>query len=195
MPRCCFPLKPSMSERPKSRRRDAQALNWKFSAIQDATIFAAPHRGPGSGHHRGFKLFLRLRAWLMTGRVTAEVLNKARQNRELNPMRPCVLRTACRSFRRCRWSRRYGPLSECSTPCRSPGSCMSMTSLGLDAPIGSMPRRNIAANPRTLPTWKCNWETWAHGMVVTSAFCRPGSVSHHKCVSGLRYQRPGCTRC
>jgi len=67
----------------------AQALNRKFSAIQDAVIFAVPPPPvQGLGTTGGFKLFVQDRAahgYDELARVTAEVLSKARQQRELNP--------------------------------------------------------------------------------------------------------------
>ena len=65
------------------------ALNKKFSTIQDATIFAVPPPPvQGLGNTGGFKLFLQDRGahgYDELARVTAEVLNKVRQNHELNP--------------------------------------------------------------------------------------------------------------
>ena len=67
----------------------AGALNRKFSAIEDAVIFAVPPPPvQGLGTTGGFKLYLQDRAahgYDELARVTAEVLNKARQQRELNP--------------------------------------------------------------------------------------------------------------
>jgi multidrug efflux pump len=67
----------------------AGALTRKFSTIQDAVIFAVPPPPvQGLGTTGGFKLFLQDRAahgYDELARVTAEVLNKARQQRELNP--------------------------------------------------------------------------------------------------------------
>ena len=64
-------------------------LNKKFSSIQDAVIFAVPPPPvQGLGTTGGFKLFLQDRGahgYDELARVTAEVLNKARQQRELNP--------------------------------------------------------------------------------------------------------------
>src|SRR5580700_9026188 len=86
-----FPLK-SFDERTTknlSAGAIAQALNRKFSAIQDAVIFAVPPPPvQGLGTTGGFKLFLQDRAahgYDELARVTGEVLNKARQQRELNP--------------------------------------------------------------------------------------------------------------
>jgi multidrug efflux pump len=86
-----FPLK-SFDERTTknlSAGAIAQALNGKFSTIQDAVIFAVPPPPvQGLGTTGGFKLFLQDRAahgYDELARVTGEVLNKARQQRELNP--------------------------------------------------------------------------------------------------------------
>jgi hydrophobe/amphiphile efflux-1 (HAE1) family protein len=86
-----FPLK-SFDERTTknlSAGAIAQALNRKFSAIQDAVIFAVPPPPvQGLGTTGGFKLFLQDRAahgYDELARVTSEVLSKARQQRELNP--------------------------------------------------------------------------------------------------------------
>jgi hydrophobe/amphiphile efflux-1 (HAE1) family protein len=86
-----FPLK-SFDERTTkdlSAGAIAQALNKKFSTIQDATIFAVPPPPvQGLGTTGGFKLFVQDRAahgYDELARVTNEVLNKARQQRELNP--------------------------------------------------------------------------------------------------------------
>ena len=86
-----FPLK-SFDERTTknlSAGAIAQALNKKFSTIQDAVIFAVPPPPvQGLGTTGGFKLFLQDRAahgYDELARVTGEVLNKARQQRELNP--------------------------------------------------------------------------------------------------------------
>jgi hydrophobe/amphiphile efflux-1 (HAE1) family protein len=86
-----FPLK-SFEERTTkdlSAAAIAQALNGKFSTIQDATIFAvSPPPVQGLGNTGGFKLFLQDRGahgYDELARVTNEVLNKARQQRELNP--------------------------------------------------------------------------------------------------------------
>ena len=71
------------------RPRSPRALNRKFSAIQDAVIFAVPPPPvQGLGTTGGFKLFLQDRAahgYDELARVTAEVLSKARQQHELNP--------------------------------------------------------------------------------------------------------------
>jgi hydrophobe/amphiphile efflux-1 (HAE1) family protein len=86
-----FPLK-SFDERKTpdlSAGAIAGALNKKFSAIQDATIFAVPPPPvQGLGNTGGFKLFLQDRGahgYDELARVTGEVLNKARQTKELNP--------------------------------------------------------------------------------------------------------------
>jgi hydrophobe/amphiphile efflux-1 (HAE1) family protein len=67
----------------------AQQLNKKFGAIQDAVIFAVPPPPvQGLGNTGGFKLFLQDRGahgYDELARVTNEVLNKARQDHELNP--------------------------------------------------------------------------------------------------------------
>ncbi len=86
-----FPLKSFDERKTKdlSAGAIAQALNKKFSAIQDAVIFAVPPPPvQGLGTTGGFKLFLQDRAahgYDELARVTGEVLNKARQQRELNP--------------------------------------------------------------------------------------------------------------
>jgi multidrug efflux pump len=86
-----FPLK-SFEERTTKELSAAgivQALNKKFSTIQDATIFAvSPPPVQGLGNTGGFKLFLQDRGahgYDELARVTGEVLNKARQQKELNP--------------------------------------------------------------------------------------------------------------
>jgi len=65
------------------------ALNKKFGSIRDATIFAVPPPPvQGLGNTGGFKLFIQDRGahgYDELARVTGEVLNKARQQRELNP--------------------------------------------------------------------------------------------------------------
>jgi len=86
-----FPLKPFDERKTKalSAGAIAGALNKKFSSIQDAVIFAVPPPPvQGLGSTGGFKLFLQDRGahgYDELARVTAEVLNKARQQRELNP--------------------------------------------------------------------------------------------------------------
>jgi hydrophobe/amphiphile efflux-1 (HAE1) family protein len=86
-----FPLKSFDERKTKnlSAGAIAQALNRKFSAIQDAVIFAVPPPPvQGLGTTGGFKLFLQDRAahgYDELARVTVEVLSKARQQRELNP--------------------------------------------------------------------------------------------------------------
>jgi multidrug efflux pump len=86
-----FPLKPFDERTTKnlSAAAIAGALNQKFSAIQDAVIFAVPPPPvQGLGSTGGFKLYLQDRGahgYDELARVTAEVLNKARQQHELNP--------------------------------------------------------------------------------------------------------------
>jgi hydrophobe/amphiphile efflux-1 (HAE1) family protein len=86
-----FPLKSFEERKTKnlSAGAIAQALNRKFSTIQDAVIFAVPPPPvQGLGTTGGFKLYLQDRGahgYDELARVTAEVLNKARQQRELNP--------------------------------------------------------------------------------------------------------------
>ncbi len=86
-----FPLTPFDERTTKSLSAGAIAeeLNKKFSSIQDAVIFAVPPPPvQGLGNTGGFKLFLQDRAahgYDELARVTAEVLNKSRQQRELNP--------------------------------------------------------------------------------------------------------------
>jgi hydrophobe/amphiphile efflux-1 (HAE1) family protein len=88
---CFFPLKPFEQRTTKnlSAAAIAGALNKKFSAIRGAVIFAVPPPPvQGLGTTGGFKLYLQDRAahgYDELARVTAEVLNKARQQRELNP--------------------------------------------------------------------------------------------------------------
>ena len=88
---CFFPLKPFDERKTKdlSAAAIAGALNKKFGAIQDAVIFAVPPPPvQGFGNTGGFKLFLQDRAahgYDELARVTAEVLNNARQQHELNP--------------------------------------------------------------------------------------------------------------
>src|SRR3984957_20399355 len=64
-------------------------LNKKFSTIRDATIFAVPPPPvQGLGTTGGFKLYIQDRSahgYDELARVTNEVLNKARQQHELNP--------------------------------------------------------------------------------------------------------------
>jgi len=86
-----FPLK-SFEERTSpnlSAGAIAGALNKQFGAIQDAVIFAVPPPPvQGLGNTGGFKLFIQDRGahgYDELARVTAEVLDKARQQRELNP--------------------------------------------------------------------------------------------------------------
>ena len=86
-----FPLKPFDERKTKnlSAGAIAAALSKKFGAIQDAVIFAVPPPPvQGLGTTGGFKLFLQDRGahgYDELARVTGEVLNKARQQRELNP--------------------------------------------------------------------------------------------------------------
>jgi hydrophobe/amphiphile efflux-1 (HAE1) family protein len=86
-----FPLKSFEERKTKelSAGAIAQALNKKFSTIQDGVIFAVPPPPvQGLGTTGGFKLYLQDRAahgYDELARVTNEVLNKARQQRELNP--------------------------------------------------------------------------------------------------------------
>jgi hydrophobe/amphiphile efflux-1 (HAE1) family protein len=67
----------------------ARTLNQKFSAVRDAVIFAVPPPPvQGLGSTGGFKLYVQDRAahgYDELARVTAEVLNKARQQHELDP--------------------------------------------------------------------------------------------------------------
>jgi multidrug efflux pump len=86
-----FPLKSFDERKTKdlSAGAIAQVLNKKFSTIQDAVIFAVPPPPvQGLGTTGGFKLFLQDRAahgYDELARVTSEVLNKARSERQLNP--------------------------------------------------------------------------------------------------------------
>ncbi|MGC2459855.1 MAG: multidrug efflux RND transporter permease subunit [Steroidobacteraceae bacterium] len=88
---CFFPLK-AFDER-KSQNLSAAAiagaLNKKFSTIKGAVIFAVPPPPvQGLGTTGGFKLYIQDRAahgYDELARVTAEVLDKARQQHELNP--------------------------------------------------------------------------------------------------------------
>src|SRR5260221_391076 len=86
-----FPLKPFDERTTKdlSAGAIAGALNRKFSSIQDAVIFAVPPPPvQGLGTTGGFKLYIQDRGahgYDELARVTAEVLNKARQQHELNP--------------------------------------------------------------------------------------------------------------
>jgi hydrophobe/amphiphile efflux-1 (HAE1) family protein len=88
---CFFPLKSFDERKTKelSAAGIAAALNKKFSAIQDAVIFAVPPPPvQGLGNTGGFKLFLQDRGahgYDELARVTSEVLDKARQQHELNP--------------------------------------------------------------------------------------------------------------
>jgi hydrophobe/amphiphile efflux-1 (HAE1) family protein len=88
---CFFPLKPFDERKSKdlSIGAIAGALNKKFSAIQDAVIFAVPPPPvQGLGNTGGFKLFIQDRAahgYDELARVTNEVMSKARQTPELNP--------------------------------------------------------------------------------------------------------------
>src|SRR6266581_2811242 len=86
-----FPLKPFDERTTKSLSAGAiaQELSKKFSTIQDAVIFAVPPPPvQGLGTTGGFKLYVQDRGahgYDELARVTAEVLNKARQQHELNP--------------------------------------------------------------------------------------------------------------
>ena len=86
-----FPLKPFDERTTKelSAGAVAGALNRKFGAIQDAVIFAVPPPPvQGLGTTGGFKLYIQDRSahgYDELARVTNEVLNKARQQHELNP--------------------------------------------------------------------------------------------------------------
>ncbi len=86
-----FPLKSFDERKTKdlSAAAIAQSLNQKFSSIQDATIFAVPPPPvQGLGTTGGFKLFLQDRAahgYDELARVSGEVLNRARQDHQLNP--------------------------------------------------------------------------------------------------------------
>jgi hydrophobe/amphiphile efflux-1 (HAE1) family protein len=86
-----FPLKPFGERTTKdlSAGAIAGALNRKFSTIQDAVIFAVPPPPvQGLGTTGGFKLYIQDRSahgYDELARVTGEVLNKARQQHELNP--------------------------------------------------------------------------------------------------------------
>jgi hydrophobe/amphiphile efflux-1 (HAE1) family protein len=88
---CFFPLKSFDERKTKdlSATAIAAALNRQFSAIQDAVIFAVPPPPvQGLGNTGGFKLYLQDRGahgYDELARVTSEVLNEARQQRELNP--------------------------------------------------------------------------------------------------------------
>jgi hydrophobe/amphiphile efflux-1 (HAE1) family protein len=88
---CFFPLTPfdQRTSKDLSAPAIAAALNKKFSAIQDAVIFAVPPPPvQGLGNTGGFKLFIQDRAahgYDELARVTNEVMSKARQTRELNP--------------------------------------------------------------------------------------------------------------
>src|SRR6202140_402165 len=86
-----FPLKPFDERTSKnlSAGAIAGAPHREFSAHQEAVIFAVPPPPvQGLGTTGGFKLFLQDRGahgYDELARVTGEVLNKARQQRELNP--------------------------------------------------------------------------------------------------------------
>jgi hydrophobe/amphiphile efflux-1 (HAE1) family protein len=88
---CFFPLKPFGERKTKdlSAGAIAAALNKKFSTIRGAVIFAVPPPPvQGLGTTGGFKLYIQDRSahgYDELARVTAEVLDKARQQRELNP--------------------------------------------------------------------------------------------------------------
>jgi multidrug efflux pump len=86
-----FPLKAFDERKSKdlSAGAIAGALNKQFGAIQDAVIFAVPPPPvQGLGNTGGFKLFIQDRGahgYDELSRVTSEVLDKARQQHELNP--------------------------------------------------------------------------------------------------------------
>ena len=86
-----FPLAPFEERTTKALSAGAivATLNKKFSSIRDATIFAVPPPPvQGLGNTGGFKLFIQDRGahgYDELARVTGEVLNKARQQPELNP--------------------------------------------------------------------------------------------------------------
>jgi hydrophobe/amphiphile efflux-1 (HAE1) family protein len=86
-----FPLKPFGERTTKALSAGAivATLNRKFSAIRDATIFAVPPPPvQGLGTTGGFKLYIQDRGahgYDELARVTAEVLNNARKQRELDP--------------------------------------------------------------------------------------------------------------
>jgi hydrophobe/amphiphile efflux-1 (HAE1) family protein len=86
-----FPLLPFEERTTKALSAGAivATLNKKFSSIRDATIFAVPPPPvQGLGNTGGFKLFIQDRAahgYDELARVTGEVINKARQQPELNP--------------------------------------------------------------------------------------------------------------
>src|SRR5271154_2080093 len=86
-----FPLKSFDERKTKnlSAAAIAQTLNRKFSAIQDAVIFAVPPPPvQGLGNTGGFKLFIQDRGahgYEELARVTNEVMTRAREQHELNP--------------------------------------------------------------------------------------------------------------
>ena len=86
-----FPLKAFDERKSKdlAAASIAAELNKKFGAIQEATIFAVPPPPvQGLGNTGGFKLFIQDRGahgYDELARVTAEVLNKARQQHQLDP--------------------------------------------------------------------------------------------------------------
>src|SRR6202012_5585055 len=88
---CFFPLKPFEERTTKdlSAGAIAAALNKKFGAIRDAVIFAVPPPPvQGLGNTGGFKLYIQDRGahgYDELARVTAEVLDNARKQRELDP--------------------------------------------------------------------------------------------------------------
>src|SRR5580698_2266914 len=88
---CFFPLKPFDERKTKdlSIGAIAGALNKQFGAIQDAVIFAVlPPPVQGLDNTGGFKLFIQdggAHGYDELARVTNEVLDKARHQRELNP--------------------------------------------------------------------------------------------------------------
>jgi multidrug efflux pump len=86
-----FPLTPFDERKTKDLSAGAivAALNKKFSTIEDAVIFAVPPPPvQGLGNTGGFKLYIQDRGahgYDELARVTNEVLNKARGDRQLNP--------------------------------------------------------------------------------------------------------------
>jgi hydrophobe/amphiphile efflux-1 (HAE1) family protein len=86
-----FPLTPFDERKTKNLSAGAivAELNKKFSTIQDAVIFAVPPPPvQGLGNTGGFKLYIQDRGahgYDELARVTAEVLDKARKQKDLNP--------------------------------------------------------------------------------------------------------------
>jgi multidrug efflux pump len=86
-----FPLKPfgERTTRALSAGAIVATLNKKFSAIRDATIFAVPPPPvQGLGNTGGFKLYIQDRGahgYDELARVTAEVLDNARKQPQLDP--------------------------------------------------------------------------------------------------------------